>query len=133
MSGKVYTFEGEKVDVTWDGRLCIHIGECGRAAGDLFVSGRKPWCQPNLTTVEDVVDVVDRCPTGALVYVPKAEGIEPEATPTENTVHVANNGPLYLKGDLQIDGAQISASPRQWGALPRGEGEAPPCPPAGAG
>lgn len=105
MSGKVFTYEGEKVDVTWDGRLCIHVGECGRATGDLFVGGRKPWCQPDLTTVEDVIDVVDRCPTGALVYVPKADGIEPEAAPAENTVHVANNGPLYLKGDLQIDGA----------------------------
>ena len=30
------TYPGEQVDVTWDGRLCIHVGECGRAAGELF-------------------------------------------------------------------------------------------------
>ena len=52
-----FQYDGEKVDVVWDGRLCIHIQECGRAKGDLFVGGRKPWCQPDETTVEDVVAV----------------------------------------------------------------------------
>ena len=40
---KVFKFEGEKMDVNWDGRLCIHVGECTRAKGELFQSGRKPW------------------------------------------------------------------------------------------
>ena len=57
-------YPGEQVDVYWDGNLCIHIGECGRAEGELFVGGRKPWCQPDLTTADDVTEVVGRCPTG---------------------------------------------------------------------
>jgi len=28
---------GDDVVVTWEGDLCIHVGECGRAQGDLFV------------------------------------------------------------------------------------------------
>ena len=64
----VKRFEGEAADVTWDRRLCIHIGECGRAKGDLFASGRDPWCQPDLAQDGDTVhEVVLRCPTGALV------------------------------------------------------------------
>ncbi len=47
MAKKVYKFEGEKTDVSWDGRLCIHIGECTRADGALFESGRDPWGQPD--------------------------------------------------------------------------------------
>lgn len=42
---KVYTFEGQAVDVDGDGRLCIHVGECTRAKGGLFASGRDPWGQ----------------------------------------------------------------------------------------
>ena len=45
---KLVTYPGAKSDVHWDGRLCIHIGECGRASNDLFVGGRQPWCQPDL-------------------------------------------------------------------------------------
>ena len=45
-SAPIFRYPGKDADVTWDQRLCIHIGECGRAQGDLFVTGRKPWCRP---------------------------------------------------------------------------------------
>ncbi|MEZ4272067.1 MAG: CDGSH iron-sulfur domain-containing protein [Myxococcota bacterium] len=97
-------YTGNSADVLWDERLCIHVGECGRAKGDLFVGGRKPWCQPDLVSVEDVVDVVQRCPTGALT-VARKDGGPSEQPPAKNTVTVANNGPLYFTGDLHIEGA----------------------------
>lgn len=100
----VHEFEGNAADVHWDSRLCIHIGECGRAPNDLFVGGRKPWCQPDTVSVDDVVDVVERCPSGALWYTRK-DGGSSETAQGENTVTVVHNGPLYLHGDLQIDGA----------------------------
>ena len=100
-----HTYPGAQADVTWDGRLCIHIGECGRAKGDLFVGGRKPWCQPDRAqSMDEVVDVVKRCPSGALTYQSK-EGTPAETAAKSNTIIVANNGPLYLQGDLQVDGA----------------------------
>jgi len=45
---KIFDYPGATADVHWDGRLCIHIGECGRAKNELFVGGRQPWCQPDL-------------------------------------------------------------------------------------
>lgn len=100
----VFRYDGGDADVTWDRRLCIHVGECGRSEGDLFVGGRNPWCQPDLSSVEDVDDVVARCPTGALALERK-DGNEPPSPATTNTVLVANQGPLYVSGDLEIDGA----------------------------
>ena len=63
---KVFIYDGAQADVHWDGRLCIHIGECGRARNELFVGGRQPWCQPDQVSPDEVADVVKRCPTGAL-------------------------------------------------------------------
>ncbi len=100
----VHTFSGAEVDVTWDSRLCIHVGECGRAEGDLFVGGRKPWCQPDLVSADEVAQVVERCPTGALAHTRK-DGGPAETAPARNTVTVANNGPLYVTGDLRVAGA----------------------------
>lgn len=99
-----YDFPGEKVDVVWDGRLCIHIGECGQAKGDLFVGGRKPWCQPDLVSPGEVKGVVERCPSGALYYEVK-DGGETEKADAENTLIVVYNGPYYVRGDLEIEGA----------------------------
>lgn len=101
---KAFDYPGERATVTWHGSLCIHIGECGHAKGDLFVAGRKPWCQPDLASDDEVEDVVLRCPTGAL-SVNYTDGSRPEAADAENTVHVAYNGPLFVRGDLDIDGA----------------------------
>lgn len=99
-----YTYPGAAIDVVWDGRLCIHVSECTRARGELFVSGRNPWCEPDGSEADLVAAVIERCPTGALSYT-RADGGAPEATPTSNSITVANNGPLYARGDLAIEGA----------------------------
>lgn len=103
MSKPIIRYAGQEIEVTWDGRLCIHVGECVRAEGELFVSGRDPWCQPDLVGREQVRSVVERCPTGALSYTDKTGG--PEPAPPENRVLVANDGPLYFSGELAIEGA----------------------------
>ncbi len=97
-------YPGNKVDVVWERRLCIHIGECGRAKGELFVGGRKPWCVPDLVSQEEVLDVVERCPTGALTYHFKDSSVS-EQPDEENTVTVTYNGPYFMRGELVIEGA----------------------------
>ncbi len=102
---KVFIYDGEKTDVSWDGRLCIHIGECGQAKGDLFVGGRQPWCQPDqVDSAQDIDEVIKRCPSGAIAYRCKDKSTQEHAE-QENTVLVSPNGPLYVRGDLDIDGA----------------------------
>jgi CDGSH-type Zn-finger protein/uncharacterized Fe-S cluster protein YjdI len=101
---KTTTYHGNNIDVQWDSRLCIHIGECGYSEGDLFVGGRDPWCKPDLVTDEDVKEIVERCPSGALTYTDKQQG-QNEQPAACNTVQVAYNGPLYIKGELHIENA----------------------------
>ena len=99
----VYTFTGKAIDVCWDERLCIHLSECGQADGDLFVGGRQPWCQPDLVSQDEVKEIVQRCPSGALFYKGK-DGITTEQADEQNTVWIAYNGPLFVRGDLDIEG-----------------------------
>ncbi len=100
----LHLYSGAQARVTWDQRLCIHAGECGRAEGDLFLTGRDPWCDPDVASVEEVADVIGRCPTGALSFDAGTASPRESAAP-ENTVAVSENGPLYVRGDLIIDGA----------------------------
>ncbi|MCH7636608.1 MAG: CDGSH iron-sulfur domain-containing protein [Proteobacteria bacterium] len=107
-SGKVIKYTGDRATVSWHSGLCIHIGECGRAKGELFVAGRKPWCQPDVSADDEIEDVILRCPTGALT-VDYEDGSHVESADPENSVHVAYNGPLFLRGDLSIDDAPSDA------------------------
>jgi len=104
MSDEVDVYEGVDAAVSWDGRLCIGAAECGRAEGSLFVKGRKPWGDPDTGTPEEALEVVRRCPSGALSFRDKRGALAEEA-PADNTVTVASRGPYYLTGDLVIAGA----------------------------
>lgn len=104
----VFEYQGTKATVSWHRRLCIHVGECGRAKGDLFIGGRDPWCQPDLATDEEVAEVVRRCPTGALTA-GFADGSGTEQPEPVNTVNVAYNGPLFVRGQLAIEDAPADA------------------------
>lgn len=99
-----YTYPGNKATVSWNRKLCIHIGECGRADGELFVGGRNPWCQPDLASEDETEEVVRRCPSGAL-SVEFADGSRVEQAPAINSIQIAYNGPLFVSGELRIDDA----------------------------
>jgi CDGSH-type Zn-finger protein/uncharacterized Fe-S cluster protein YjdI len=101
----IFEYKGDAHTVTWDRRLCIHVGECGRAKGELFVAGRDPWCDPNLSDQDDIETIVARCPTGALAVKGRDGAFVTEQVPTENEIHASNDGPLYASGELTIDGA----------------------------
>ncbi len=104
MSDKgLFTYPGSEIDVQWDGRLCIHIGECGSSADELFEGDRNPWCIPDKCSKAQVREVVQRCPSGALAFRDKAG--TPEQAQAENCVVVVYNGPLYASGDLALEGA----------------------------
>lgn len=59
-------YRGAGVDVSFDREVCVHAAECVRGAPEVFDVGARPWISPDAATPERVVDVVGRCPSGAL-------------------------------------------------------------------
>jgi len=98
-----HPFPGAEIDVQWDQRLCIHIGECVQADNTLFEGSREPWCIPDEVSKTEVREICERCPSGALSYTDK-DGT-PEEPAAENSGQLVYNGPLYLTGELEIEGA----------------------------
>lgn len=102
MQRKARSYSGAGITVTYDARRCIHAAECVHGLPEVFDPERRPWIDPDGADPERVAAVVRACPTGALAFEP-APGVEPEAPPERNTVTVAADGPLYLRGDLVLD------------------------------
>jgi CDGSH-type Zn-finger protein/uncharacterized Fe-S cluster protein YjdI len=106
----VSVYEGENITITYDRRRCIHAAECGRSRNPVFDVTKDPWIDPNLSDVESIVCIIQRCPTAALTYQRKDGGPE-EPAPERNTITVSPNGPLYVRGQVQIlraDGTELS-------------------------
>lgn len=59
-------YVGEAVIVSFDGQLCAHAAECVRGAPAVFDTQRRPWIDPDGAPADEVIEVVGRCPSGAL-------------------------------------------------------------------
>ncbi len=101
MSRKIQEYEGRDVTVCYDVKRCIHAAECVRGLPQVFDPDRKPWVEPDAAAADQLAAVIMRCPTGALQF-ERNDGGPPEAVPAENTIGVAADGPLYVKGEVEI-------------------------------
>ena len=101
MNDKLREYSSDEITVTWSETRCVHFAACVRNLPGVFDTDKKPWVQPSQASAEEVADVVTQCPTGALHFERK-DGSAAEEVPAENTVEVAPNGPLYLRGDVSL-------------------------------
>jgi uncharacterized Fe-S cluster protein YjdI len=96
-------YGGDGIRVQWYAGRCIHVADCIRALPQVFNSKRRPWV--DLTVAEAqadaVADAVLRCPTGALHFV-RTDGGAQEAAKPGVTAKTIPNGPLLLRGDIEI-------------------------------
>jgi CDGSH-type Zn-finger protein/uncharacterized Fe-S cluster protein YjdI len=95
-------YESERVAVSYDPELCIHARECSLGLAAVFDPERRPWIDPEAASVARVSEVVMRCPSGALRF-ERRDGGPDEPTPARNMVTVTPAGPLYVRGDLEIE------------------------------
>lgn len=98
---RVHEFRGKDIRVTWSRRRCIHAAECVMHLPTVFEPGRRPWVEVSQASEDAVARVVTRCPTGALHYA-RTDGVLPEVAPPTNSVLVTRNGPVYLRGDIEL-------------------------------
>ena len=95
---KVY--RGKDIEVSFDLDICIHVGECLRGDPAVFELKRRPWVLPDAGRTEAIVDVIHRCPSGALQYRRLDGG--PEERHEGTTVTPIKNGPLLVVGDVEV-------------------------------
>jgi CDGSH-type Zn-finger protein/uncharacterized Fe-S cluster protein YjdI len=99
--------DGEKVQITFNGKLCIHARFCVTGAPKVFLANVKgPWIHPDDMDSEELMSVARECPSGAIQY-RRLDGGREEQPPPVNLVSVREGGPYALRGDLSIDGKPI--------------------------
>jgi len=98
------TVEGEKIDVSFNGKRCIHSRNCVLGNPHVFVPNAPgEWIHPEAADVEQVVTLAQNCPSGAIGYVRKDGGPQ-EKPPVVNTVRLRENGPLAVHAEIVLGG-----------------------------
>jgi len=59
-------FRGRAVVIRYNPDVCIHSRKCVEGLPEVFDIERHPWVDADGADVDDIEDVVARCPSGAL-------------------------------------------------------------------
>lgn len=66
-------YEGSEIDIFYSIKKCEHAAICVRGNGDVFNPKRRPWIIPDNGEADQVMKVIDACPSGALHYIRKED------------------------------------------------------------
>lgn len=97
-------YRTEEIIVHWDSSRCIHSGICLRSLHSVFNLRQKPWVDVQAADAGDIATTIEKCPSGALSYT-RLDG-PGEAPPGTTTVVPSPNGPLYVRGDVEVRDAE---------------------------
>ena len=76
--------------------ICAHAGYCTDGLPSVFRQREDPFVDPDGASIEEIIDIINQCPSGALSY-----SIEDESDTriiTDASIFIAPNGPYVVKG-----------------------------------
>lgn len=109
MSERRKAYSNDDITVIWKPDVCIHSTKCWKASVAIFNPKRRPWIDMSAGTTEQIIKIVDNCPSGALSYEriknlsgKKAQAVQDQQS--QPTVQVSKGGPYIVKGKFVLVG-----------------------------
>jgi CDGSH-type Zn-finger protein len=96
----VVDYAGAEITVHFNHLQCSAAEECARGLPAVFRHHEDPWIQPNSAPAEKIIEVIQRCPSGALRYTRHARtGPQHDEAPA---IRIRRNGPYEVKGGIPL-------------------------------
>lgn len=81
--------------------ICAHAGRCTDNLKEVFRLNTEPWIRPDGAEPQQIIDTINKCPSGALSYTFKQKEHRDRAG--EPAVFVAPNGPYVVSGAPKLE------------------------------
>ena len=101
--GASRSYATDRIEVIWEPRLCVHVGECFQRLPEVFDPWRRPWVRPEAADPDTLAGVVMRCPSGALHFRRLDDGPQEAALIGDEVELVAlPDGPMQVRGHAKL-------------------------------
>ena len=93
---KLDTYAGKKITIRDNRSICAHAGYCTDGLPSVFRHGEDPFIDPDGAVAAKIIDIINRCPSGALSYIVEDDTVT--RLIDDASIFVAPNGPYVVKG-----------------------------------
>lgn len=90
------------VTVVWQPHLCIHSAICFNGLPHAFDPRKRPWITLDITSTEEVIAQVKKCPSAALSFYMNNDVQGKVELSSETITEVIPNGPLMVYGNISV-------------------------------
>lgn len=90
------SYQGSHITIHDNRGICAHAGVCTDNLSKVFRMKLEPWIDPDAASTDEIIAVIEKCPSGALSY--SINGIEHEDQSSDSAVFIAPNGPYVISG-----------------------------------
>ncbi|MEP4090950.1 CDGSH iron-sulfur domain-containing protein [Reichenbachiella sp.] len=94
-------YQGAKITIHDNRGICAHAGRCTDGLPAVFHLNEEPWIHPTSPSAEEIIDTINKCPSGALSY--SVDGVEHANREGDPSIFIAPNGPYVVSGGPDLE------------------------------
>jgi CDGSH-type Zn-finger protein/truncated hemoglobin YjbI len=117
VSDRCDAYEGQQIEILDNRGICAHSGFCTDRLASVFHLGQDPFISPSGGRLDEIIQTVRACPSGALSY--SMGGVEARNQvdqPRPAAIEVSKDGPYRISGGVRLVGETGDDLPRAEGS-----------------
>lgn len=98
---KERAYEGKEITINDNRTICSHSMQCVNNLNSVFDINKQPWIDPDKARAKEIMEVIKKCPSGALSYTIGGKTVR--NFDREQEITISKDGPYNIRGGVVLN------------------------------